>query len=725
MSADMLAAALEFAARGWLVLPIRALGKTPLTDRGFKDATTDPTAIRVWWEKWPSANIAVATGSNSVIAVDIDGDAGEKSLSALIAQYGPLPETLESRTGRGRHLFYVASGSTIRNDTGRKLGPGIDVRGAGGYVIMPPSVHESGRQYQWIRTVSPVPLPGWLLKKLSVTLNAKNNDDGHARIAAGQRNNTLASLAGTMRKRGMSQAAILAALQEHNRECCDPPLPEREVRAIAESVGRYPISASTTGTPADTEKSAASRFQGDRASVAFDSAAKVSVSDRLTEAGAAERFARLHGGDLRFDHRRGQWLIWNVHRWRRDVDGAITRMALEFARRWQHEALKIEDLQKREAALKASLRLERRDALNSMLGLAKDLKPIADPGDSWDLDPHLLGVPNGVVDLRTGDLRAGRREDKISLSASIAYDPHARSQLWERTLKAVLVDDELICFFQAAAGYSATGDTSLDSWFLGCGEGRNGKGTTAHPIRQALGDYALELPASVFDLKTERAPFELARLPGRRLVMSSESGDTIRLNHDRIKQLSGGDPMSVANKYERAFEFQPASKLWLFCNRKPRVTDDTVAFWSRVFLLPFVVSFAGREDHTLRPKLTQDPTHQAAILAWIVRGAVGYLSNGLGKPPETVIEATKAYRDDQDLLGPFLEQACALEATSETGASDLYEHYIKWADRQHLTTKERLTATMFGRTLSGRFKNRKERITGVKLYLGISMRELN
>ncbi len=120
--------------------------------------------------------------------------------------------------------------------------------------------------------------------------------------------------------------------------------------------------------------------------------------------------------------------------------------------------------------------------------------------------------------------------------------------------------------------------------------------------------------------------------------------------------------MSVANKYERAFDFQPTCKLWLFCNRKPRVTDDTVAFWSRVLLLPFVVSFAGRENHTLRPKLTQDPTHQAAVLAWIVRGAVRYLSSGLGKRPEAVIEATKAYRDDQDVLGPFLEQACALDA---------------------------------------------------------------
>jgi putative DNA primase/helicase len=466
-------------------------------------------------------------------------------------------------------------------------------------------------------------------------------------------------------------------------------------------------------------------LEDDHGNIASDSVGKVSVTDnddRLTEAGAAERFARLHADDVRFDHRRGQWLMWEGHRWRRDTDAAITRLALDFARTWQREALDIEDLPKREAALKAAMRLEKRDALNNILALAHDLKPIADPGDGWDLDPYLLGVPNGVVELRSGRLRAGRRQDKITLNTSVPYDPDARSGLWEDTLKAILLQDELIDFLQVAVGYSATGYTSLDRWFLGSGAGRNGKGTVAHPIRHALGDYALELPASVFDLKADRAPYELARLPGRRLVMSSESGDTIRLNYDRIKQISGGDPMSAANKYERPFEFQPVSKLWIFCNRKPRVTDDTVAFWSRVLLLPFAVSFAGKEDHTLRPKLTQDPAQQAAVLEWIVRGAVRYLTNGLGTPPEAVLEATRDYRDDQDILGPFLEQACELDPEAETGAGDFYEHYLKWADRQHLTTKERMTATMFGRTIGGRFKSRKDRATGVKLYLSIAIR---
>jgi len=701
-----LEAALEFAAKRWPVFPVRARGKTPLTRNGLKDASTDQKIIREWWTKWPSANIGVPT-QNFVVA-DIDGANGEASLRALEAEFGPLPSTLQSSTGKGRHFWFAANGTAIRNSAG-KLGDGIDIRGIGGYAVVPPSVHESGKRYQWISDDTlPVPLPAWIAAKLmepTSRANGSGNDQNH-KIPIGQRNLTLTSLAGAMRRRGVSEAAILAALREHNQQCCDPPLADHEVQTIAASVSRYPAGTSTESARVPK--------------------ATVSVGeDRLTEAGAAERFARLHGDDVRYDHRSGHWLLYEHHRWRRDADAAITRLALEFARRWQHDAVEIPDREKREAAFKAALRLERRDALSNMLALAHDLKPIADAGDGWDMDPHLLGVPNGVVDLRTGDLRNGRREDKISLAAGVAYDPEAPSPLWEDALRAILVESELIDFFQAGIGYSATGDTALDRWFLGFGSGRNGKGTLAHPIRAALGEYALELPASVFDSKTERAPYELARLPGRRLVTSSESGDTIRLNHDRIKQLSGGDPMSAANKYQRAFEFQPKCKLWLFCNKKPRVTDDTAAFWSRVLLLPFVISFAGREDHTLRPKLTQEPFHQAAILAWVVRGAVRYFAKqGLSRPPEAVIEATRQYREDQDVLGPFLDQACEFDAEAETGASDLYDHYLKWAERQHLTTKERMTSTMFGRIVGGRFKSRKDRVRGVRLYAGIAIKGL-
>jgi putative DNA primase/helicase len=439
----------------------------------------------------------------------------------------------------------------------------------------------------------------------------------------------------------------------------------------------------------------------------------------FTEAGAAERFARLHGDEVRYDHRRGRWLLWQAHRWAPDADAAITRLALEFARTWQRESIELPDHQRREAAIRAAIRLERRDALMSMLKLAADLRPIADAGERWDQNPWLLGTPSGVVNLRTGLLRPGHRDDRITMCTSVPFDPGAISERWNAALQSILVDEKTSTFVQTAIGYSATGDMRSDCWFLAHGDGRNGKGTIYHPVRRALGDYAAELPASIFDARRQGAPYDLAVLPGKRFVVSSESGDSIKIHHDRIKQITGGDPIRAANKYEKSFEFQPVCKLWLAANRKPRVTDDSPAFWARVRLVPFKVSFVGREDRNLRPALENEPEHQTAILAWIVHGATRYAQTGLQSAP-SVAAATDAYERECDPLAEFYDEACELAAGAHIGAKDFYQHYKRWADEHSLTDHERLTPTAFGRRVAARFQSEHTRIG--RVYFGVARR---
>lgn len=446
---------------------------------------------------------------------------------------------------------------------------------------------------------------------------------------------------------------------------------------------------------------------------------KASAPDRLTEAGAAERFARLHGDDVRYDHRRKRWLLWSAGRWCPDADAQITRLALGFTRDWQLEAISITDTDERTRVFKAAVRLERREALHSMLALARDLRPVADAGTGWDSDPWLLGTPSGVVDLTTGQLREGRREDRITQATGVPYDPEARSELWDRTLSDIFASDYLVAFVQVAVGYSATGDTRRDCWFLSHGRGGNGKSTLLQAFRRALGEYALELPAAVLDQRRDGTPFDLAALPGRRFVLSSESGDTVRLHHDRVKQISGGDPVRAANKYEKSFEFQPTCKLWLCANRKPRVDDDSAAFWRRVMLIPFTQSFIGREDRNLRPALEEDPAHQAAILRWIVAGAVRYCAQGLTPPPE-VADATGDYQREADPLGEWLAACIEEDPGSEIRAGEAYECYTDWAKGHGLKEREYLSATAFGRRMGGRFKYRHAQ--GVKRYLDIARR---
>jgi len=152
-SNEFLTAALAYAANGWRVFPVKPGAKTPITKHGFKDASTDGDRLRAWWRRWPTANIGLATGRASGIWVlDVDGDRGLTTLAALEASHEPLPASQRVRTGSGGlHVYfrYPKPGTEIYNSAGQ-VGLGIDVRGKGGYVVAPPSIHPNGSRYVWV-----------------------------------------------------------------------------------------------------------------------------------------------------------------------------------------------------------------------------------------------------------------------------------------------------------------------------------------------------------------------------------------------------------------------------------------------------------------------------------------------------------------------------------------------------------------------------------------------
>ena len=177
-------AALIYAHRGWPVFPCHSPmrgvggctccrgdcsspGKHPRVAHGLGSATTDVEIVRRWWNTWPRANVAVRTGATSgLVVLDIDPEhGGEETLRRVLAEHGDLPEGRTIRTGSGgRHLYFRHPGGVVRNDSGRRIGPGVDIRGDGGYVIAPPSRHASGKQYVVAARGNQLPtLPEWLL----------------------------------------------------------------------------------------------------------------------------------------------------------------------------------------------------------------------------------------------------------------------------------------------------------------------------------------------------------------------------------------------------------------------------------------------------------------------------------------------------------------------------------------------------------------------------------
>ena len=262
---DMLAAALAYARRGWAVFPLNApttqgcscgradcgrnTGKHPRTEHGLKEASRDSATIREWWRRWPDANIGVATGATSgIVVLDVDGKKGETSLIDLARGGFHLPDTYTVRSGGGgqHHYFLCPEGTVVRNSQS-KIAPGLDIRGQGGCVVAPPSLHRSGGRYEINEpAIPPVPCPEWLLRlalggSTRQSRQTRTTQAG-AQIGKGSRTNWLVSHAGTMHKRGMDPASIEAALLAENTAKCSPPLPDEKVRSIARDIpARYPI----------------------------------------------------------------------------------------------------------------------------------------------------------------------------------------------------------------------------------------------------------------------------------------------------------------------------------------------------------------------------------------------------------------------------------------------------------------------------------------------------
>jgi len=163
-------AAQWYARQGWPVFPCEASGKRPMTAHGLKDASTELAAVDAWWTSQSEANIGVAAGAAlGKFVLDVDGPEGDASLAALEKKHGPLPATLEQKTGRGRHLFFaMPAEGDVRNSAGQ-LGQGLDIRGTGGYVVVAPSVHPSGDSYRWAEgrspdKIQPAEAPPWLIE---------------------------------------------------------------------------------------------------------------------------------------------------------------------------------------------------------------------------------------------------------------------------------------------------------------------------------------------------------------------------------------------------------------------------------------------------------------------------------------------------------------------------------------------------------------------------------
>lgn len=444
------------------------------------------------------------------------------------------------------------------------------------------------------------------------------------------------------------------------------------------------------------------------------------IEYNLTDTGNAEYFTDQYDGKLRYDHRRGRWLEWHNHYWRPDSDRHVTRLALQAIRDRYKAAVNVADLELREKIAKWAISSEQRARVESCLGIAKDLKPIADSGEHWDKDGWLFCVENGVIDLRTGELRPGKQSDMITMTTPITYNPEAAAPRWLQFLDEIFCSDtELIDWLQRYLGYCLTGDTREQTVAIPYGKGANGKTKLLATLRHVFSDYAYDAPFSTFEL-TQRAaiPNDLAALVGKRLVTSSETNEGTRLNEARVKALSGQDSITARFLHAEFFTFEPVAKFFLAVNHRPRVYDDSYGFWRRVRLIPFNREFKGAaDDKLLLEKLTAE---SSGILNWIIRGCLEWQKRGLDPTPSCVTRATEEYQADSDPLSQFILDECAITPQAQVKGQDFYKKYLSWCDEQSMRERERITATTFGRRMGQKFQKSHNR--DGTIYQGVGLK---
>ena len=421
----------------------------------------------------------------------------------------------------------------------------------------------------------------------------------------------------------------------------------------------------------------------------------------LTDLGNAERLVKKYGDKIRYCHPWKCWFIWDGKRWERDITGNINFMARETVRGFYAEAAKLDKADDRKAMAEHARKSESETRIHAMVILARSEKGVSVVPDQFDRHWWMLNCRNGIVDLRTGEMRNHRREDMITKVTSAPYDVDIDGDSWRVFIDEVLPDPELQSYVQLAAGYSCAGTSQEEILLFVYGPTASGKSTFLEAIGSSLGDYAATADFESFLKGKSLGPrADIARLAGKRFVRSIEVDRGRRLAEGLIKTLVGGDTVVARRLYQDEFEFRPEFTLWLCANDKPKASNDDEALWRRIKPIPFMHKIpVSKRDPGVKRKLCDTSVSGTMILRWLVEGAKLWYKHGL-EEPKAVIDAIHEYQAENDPLAEWIDDFCILENGAWCVIGELYESYTKWADEN----KERYP--LGRRAFSNQLKNR-------------------
>jgi len=699
---NLLAASVEDGhGRGWSFTPLS--GKKPIA-KGWQSAPRETPEQALEWAG--QGNVGLRTGRTSgVVVIDADPGAGLGSLG--------LPETVTALTGRpGAKHFYFSYDGALGNSSG-KLGPHIDVKADGGQVVFPGSVHpETGAIYTWTEGHAPwemelAELPAHVVEALTTPVEprqsatppppkfrrpppplkqGKTREQRYADMALrlelnqlyqareGGRNNTLNTAAfslGTLVGAGLLQRSDVEAALATAAEAIglSPKESAATIRSGLDSGAKRPRQVQTR---LDVEKAVNHDSDG-----ASEAPVIPPGQFALDLYGNADRFCHLFGRNVHWCEERGRWYVWNGRCWKADALRDVQRVAELTMRALLHETQGDEDASKWAGRCARSA-----SAARDTLEVVKHRTAIE--MSAFDRNLWLLGVANGVIDLRTGELLAHGREHLITMISPVVYDPEAPCPRWQRFLAEIMDGrQEMIEALQRLAGYFLTGDISVQILPIFHGPGGNGKNVLLDTLMGIMGPHAEEAPDGLVTAKrSEEHPTEIADLFGKRLVVASETEENRKLRIGLVKKITGNKYLKGRFMRQDYFQFERTHKTVLVTNNRPVVTETSNAIWRRLRLIPFEVTIPeDRQDRRLTEKLVSE---WPGILAWAVHGCLEWQARQCDLQfPQAVQEATREYRDDSDHVADFLAERCEdwrqhPDQNMKTAKERVYLAYCDW-----------------------------------------------
>lgn len=364
--------------------------------------------------------------------------------------------------------------------------------------------------------------------------------------------------------------------------------------------------------------------------------------------------------------------------------------------------------------------------INAVIKRAQENKNFIITTDKWSIDPYELPVKNGIISLKTGELRQAKPSDFIRFPGPTEYkglnEPAPR---FERFIMEIFDNDkDKADYVQRLLGYSLTGDVQEKIMPIFTGTNDNGKDTLFRAIKSVLGDVAGDVgkDALIASKKGDRAANPSTySLRFKRIAYVNETNDGARLDAGQVKYITGGGELTARELYGNPVSWKPQHTIFLMTNFKPSANSEDEALWSRIAVIEFPLSFVHdpklEHERQIEKGLDQKLQNEASgILAWLVRGCLAWQNEGLN-PPASVLAATAEYRDSEDILGEFLNEEMELSPANSIKANDLYKEYKKWASDNGYMPVSR---TRLGKKLKNRFEDRRK-ADGI-YYIGIGYR---